>query len=431
MIKTIEVFNLGNLPTAKLDDFYELQEDFKVTNHDKLAKLQMLILTRGFKYAFKAWRDETGKLWIIDAHQRRKALFQLRKSGFDIPEIPYEPIQADNKKEAVEEIAAYNSEFADKNPDTLLFKKYDIDADTLQRFNLPEFKIEPLDGFESSKFFAAESETQDIKEDDTDFDIPEDQENLMAKKGDIWLLGNHRLMVGDCRVSSDVKALMDGRVADICVTDPPYNVDYEGGTNEELKIRNDSMENDLFEVFLTQVFSVMASVMRPGAPIYVFHADSKGGAFRSAFEKAGFYFAQCCIWLKNSIVMGRQDYQWKHEPCLYGWKPGAAHTWNSDRKQSTIWPFDKPLRNGIHPTMKPIALMAYPLRNSSFPGSLCIDFFAGSASTLMACQQIDRICYAMDIDPRYVSGSIMRFHTMFPEQSISVIRDGVKLPQFI
>lgn len=431
MTKTIEVYNLGNLPTAKLDDFFELQEDFKVTNMDKLAKLQMLILTRGFKYAFKAWKDPSGKLWIIDAHQRRKALLLLRKSGFEIPEIPYEPIQAENKKEAVEEIAAYNSEFADKNPDTLLFKKYDIDADTLQRFNLAEFNIQPLEHVATSLLFSSDSENEEIKEDESDFDIPDEESKTIAQKGDIWLLGNHRLMVGDCRVSSDVKALMDGKKADICVTDPPYNVDYEGGTDEEMKIRNDSMENDLFEVFLTQVFTVMASVMRAGAPIYIFHADSKGGSFRIAFEKAGFYFSQCCIWLKNSIVMGRQDYQWKHEPCLYGWKPGAAHTWNSDRKQSTIWPFDKPIRNGIHPTMKPIALMAYPIRNSSLPGSLCIDFFSGSSSTLMACQQIDRICYAMDIDPKYVTGSILRFHTMFPEQPISVIRNGEKICDII
>jgi DNA modification methylase len=429
MIKTIEIFNLGNLPTASLDDFCELQEDFKISDTDKLAKLQMLILTRGFKYAFKAWKDNSGKLWIIDAHQRRKALLMLRKSGFTIPEIPYEPIYAADKKEAVEEIAAYNSEFASKNPDTILFKKYDIDADTLSRFNIPEFKIDPVDFAFGDRLFSQENEESEIQEDDVDIIVPENESQIFVKQHDVWLLGNHRLMCGDCRVSTDVKALMNGHHADICATDPPYNVDYQGGTEDELTIRNDSMEDDLFEVFLTQVFTVMNKVMRQGAPIYVFHADSEGAAFRSAFKKAGFYFAQCCIWLKNAIVMGRQDYQWKHEPCLYGWKPGAAHTWNSDRKQSTIWPFDKPLRSSIHPTMKPIALMAYPIRNSSTPGSICIDFFSGSGSTLMACQQIDRICYAMDIDAKYISATVLRFQTMFPEQPILLLRDGKNLTE--
>lgn len=185
------------------------------------------------------------------------------------------------------------------------------------------------------------------------------------------------------------------------------------------------MENDLFLVFLRQVFTTMHSVMKDGAPAYIFHADSEGENFRTAFRQAGFKFAQCCIWVKNSIVMGRQDYQWKHEPCLYGWKPGAAHTWCSDRKQSTIWNFDKPQRSSLHPTMKPIALMAHPIRNSSAPGSLVIDFFSGSGSTLMACQQIDRICYAMEIDPRYTDATVSRYRTMYKNQPVRLIRDGV------
>jgi DNA modification methylase len=235
---------------------------------------------------------------------------------------------------------------------------------------------------------------------------------------------NHRLMCGDCRSKSDVSLLMNGQYADLCVTDPPYNVNYEGGTEDELTIQNDSMENDLFATFLKQVFSMMYTVMKPGSPYYIFHADSEGENFRSSLRKAGFKIAQCCIWVKNSMVMGRQDYQWQHEPCLYGWKPGAGHLWNSDRKQTTIWNFDKPQRNGIHPTMKPIALMAYPIGNSSTAGQLVIDFFSGSGSTLMACQQIDRICYAMEIDPQYVSASVLRYNAMFPEQTIRLIRNG-------
>ena len=353
MNKQIEVYNLGGLPTAPIDSFLELQEDFKISDPDKLAKLQMLIITRGFKYAFKAWKDPDGKLWIIDAHQRRKALLALRKAGFEIPEIPYEPIFAENKKEAVEEIAAYNSEFAKKNPDTLLFKKYDISTDTLERFNLG-YEVKTVDYSPSQSLFAQEHEATDIQEDSVDFTIPdEEDDNLFVKPGDACL--------------------------------------------------------------------------KPGGSYYVFHADSEGENFRASLRKAGFKIAQCCVWVKNSMVMGRQDYQWQHEPCLYGWKPGASHKWYSDRKQTTTWFFDKPQRNAIHPTMKPIALMAYPVCNSSAHGDIVLDIFSGSGSTLMACQQVDRICHAMEIDPKYVVGTIHRFKAMFPEQPVKLYRDGVLL----
>lgn len=425
MEKQIEVFNLGGLPTAPLDSFLELQEDFKKSDPDKLSKLQMLIITRGFKYAFKAWRDPDGKLWIIDAHQRRKALIALRKAGFAVPDIPYEPIHALDKKEAVEEIAAYNSEFATKNPDTLLFKKYNIDTDTLSRFNLG-YEVKTIDFAPVTPLFSQAHESTDIQEDAIDFTIPseEDANAIFASPGDIFLLGNNRLMCGDCRVKADVTALMNGQYADLLVTDPPYNVAYQGATEDELTIQNDSMDNDLFATFLKQVFAVMYSILKPGGSYYIFHADSEGENFRAGLRKAGFKIAQCCIWVKNSMVMGRQDYQWQHEPCLYGWKLGAGHFWNSDRKQTTIWNFDKPQRNAIHPTMKPIALMAYPVCNSSTSGQIVADFFSGSGSTLMACQQTDRICHAMEIDPRYVAATVNRYRAMFPEQPILLLRNG-------
>ena len=424
MNRTIEIFNLGNLPTAPLDSFLELQEDFKVSDPDKLSKLQMLIITRGFKYAFKAWKDPEGKLWIIDAHQRRKALLALRKAGFEIPEIPYEPIYAADKKEAVEEIAAYNSEFATKNPDTLLFKKYNIDADTMGRFNLG-YEVKTIDYAQTASLFATEHESTEIKEDAVDFQLPDDEKlnAVFAQPGDVWLLGQNRLMCGDCRLKGDVSRLMNGQLADLIVTDPPYNVAYQGGTEDELTIQNDSMENDTFAMFLRQVFTVMFSISKPGASYYVFHADSEGENFRASLRKSGFKIAQCCVWVKNSMDMGRQDYQWQHEPCLYGWKPGASHQWHSDRKQTTVWNFDKPQRNAIHPTMKPIALMAYPICNSSEPGAVVVDFFSGSGSTLMACQQTDRICHAMEIDPKYVTATVHRYRAMFPEQPVRLIRN--------
>lgn len=430
MEKVIEVFNLGCLPTAPLDTFLELQEDFKVSDPDKLSKLQMLIITRGFKYAFKAWKDPDGKLWIIDAHQRRKALLALRKAGFTIPEIPYEPIYAADKKEAVEEIAAYNSEFATKNPDTLLFKKYHIDTDTMDRFNLG-YEVQAVNFAPATPLFSSESDTHEIQEDVLDFVVPdeEDKDKVFTKPGDVWLLGHNRLMCGDCRSQKDIAMLMNGQMADLLVTDPPYNVAYQGATEDELTIQNDSMENDLFATFLRQVFGLMFTILKPGGSYYIFHADSEGENFRAALRKSGFKIAQCCIWVKNSMVMGRQDYQWQHEPCLYGWKPGGAHFWNSDRKQTTVWEFDKPQRNAIHPTMKPIALMAYPIGNSSAPGQIVADFFSGSGSTLMACQQTDRICYAMEIDPRYATATVTRFRAMFPEQPIRLMRGGILLTE--
>lgn len=426
MNKEITIYNLGNLPTAPLDSFCELQEDFKISEPEKLAKLQMLIITRGFKYAFKAWKDEEGRLWIIDAHQRRKALLALRKSGFVIPEIPYEPIYAETKKEAVEEIAAYNSEFAKKNPDTLLFQKYNIDTDTMERFNLPFEPVVVDLGFKKEELFNKEADNAEIREDESDIVLPEVSVTI-TRPGDIWLLGEHRLMCGDSLESKAVQKLMNGRLADITATDPPYNVSYQGETEEQLTIENDSMENDRFLLFLQQAFLNAYNFMKPGSPAYIFHADSEGANFRTAFKQAGFKLAQCCIWVKNNLCLGRQDYQWQHEPILYGWKPGAAHVWCSDRKQTTIWNFDKPQRNGIHPTMKPIALMAYPIRNSSAPRALVLDLFSGSGSTIMACQQIDRVCYAMELSPQYTDATIHRYMAMYKNQSVRLIRDGIEL----
>ena len=312
MEKFIEVFNLSNLPTAPLDSFHELQEDFKKSDPDKLSKLQMLIITRGFKYSFKVWKDPDGKLWIIDAHQRKKALLALQKAGFTIPGIPYEEIQASNKKEAVEEIAAYNSEFAQKNPDTLLFQKYHIDADTLERFNLG-YEVKKTDfSMATSPLFATENDKLEVKEDAAEFVVPQNESEVFVQPGDIFHLGNNRLMCGDCRAKQDVLALMNNRYADMILTDPPYNVDYEGGSSA-LKIENDSMENDLFARFLKQVFEVMFSIIKPGGSFYVFHADSEGENFRRSIREAGFKIAQCCIWVKDSLVTVSYTHLRAHE----------------------------------------------------------------------------------------------------------------------
>lgn len=411
----ITIYNLGNLPTAPVETFHELQEDFKLYDSEKNLKLQMLIITRGFKYSFKAWQDPDGTLWIIDAHQRKRALLELRKRGFNLPEVPYELIHAKDKREAVEEIAAYNSEFANRNPDSHLFDKYNIGLDSLEQFNL-SWGSEADDKLEKERLF---EERIEILEDD----VPGSRtDQPFTQPGDLYQLGSHRLLCGDATVPSDMNRLIAGRGVDLIITDPPYNVNYEGGTEDELTIANDNMSDQAFESFLKKAFYLMYQAVKDGGAIYVFHSDSEGFAFRKGFKEAGFKLAQCCIWVKNSLVMGRQDYQWQHEPVLYGWKPTGSHQWNSDRKQTTIWNFDRPVRNDMHPTMKPVALVAYPLQNSSREGAIVLDSFGGSGTTLMAAEQTKRTAYLMELDPVYCDVIVRRYHQYQGSKDIAVLR---------
>ncbi len=425
MDRAITVYNLGGLPTAEVEEFHELQEDFKIHDEDKLMKLALLIVTRGFKYAFKAWKDPEGKLWIIDAHQRKKALMHLKRRGMTIPPIPYEPIHAEDKREAVEEIAAYNSEFAKKNPDTILFEKYQISTDNLEQFSLQMgTDIEKMDlGINTKLSLTEELDTIDL---DAEYEDLDKEVVSLSQAGDIWQLGRHRLMCGDSCSSQDVATLMDNRKAHAVITDPPYNVDYQGKSDEQASntIENDSMSDSSFDKFLFRAFRNAFMILREGGPIYVFHSDSEGYAFRRNFHKAGFKLAQCCVWIKNSIVMGRQDYQWQHEPVLYGWKPGAGHPWYADRTQSTVWNFDRPTKSDLHPTMKPIQLISYPLLNSTKEGELVVDLFNGSGSTIMSCEQHGRICYAMEIMPSFVDVSIARYIRAVGDQEVYCLRNG-------
>lgn len=238
---------------------------------------------------------------------------------------------------------------------------------------------------------------------------PEPPEVPVTVRGDIWELGRHRLMCGDSTSSDEVANLMQGTLADLVVTDPPYNVDYVGKTTDALKIKNDKMNDSDFYQFLFDVYSRLYESSQDGAGIYVFHADSEGLNFRKAMIDAGYKLSQCCIWVKNSMVMGRQDYHWQHEPVLVGWKPTAAHKWYSDRKQTTVWEFDRPTRNIDHPTMKPVELIAYPIQNSSKKGDIVLDLFGGSGSTLIACEQTNRINYSMELDEHYCDVIIQRY----------------------
>jgi DNA modification methylase len=222
-----------------------------------------------------------------------------------------------------------------------------------------------------------------------------------ANPGDMFRLGAHYLFCGDATNIQHVERLMGEDKADFIFTDPPYNVDYKGKTKEALTIQNDKMDGDTFYQFLLDSYSSMAAVTKPGAAIYVAHADSEGVAFRKAMVDAGFLYKQCVIWVKNQLVFGRQDYQWKHEPILYGWKEGASHKWYSDRKQTTVWEVDKPQRNGEHPTMKPIQLIEMAMLNSSKPGDIVLDLFGGSGSTMIAAEKNQRASRLMELDPKY------------------------------
>jgi len=283
-----------------------------------------------------------------------------------------------------------------------------------------EFNVELL-GFEPAELNKLLTNDEDIQEDDFDVDA-ELQKPALTKAGDIWLLGKHRLVCGDSTKPDTYKVLMDGKKANLVVTDPPYNVNYEGSAG---KIKNDNMGNEAFYTFLFHAFKSMEEVMAQDASIYVFHADTEGLNFRKAFSDAGFYLSGTCIWKKQSLVLGRSPYQWQHEPVLFGWKKKGKHMWYSDRKQSTIWEYDKPKKNGEHPTMKPIALIANPITNSSITGCIVLDPFGGSGSTLIACEQTDRICHTIELDEKFCDVIVKRFiEQVSSDEQVFLLRDG-------
>ncbi len=299
-------------------------------------------------------------------------------------------------------------------------------AALLDELKEAEYNIE-LTGFDWSEAEKLlDTLHEDTADDEDNFNVEEAlPEYPVTHKGDIWLLGKHRLMCGDSTNPKDIATLMDGKKAQLIVTDPPYNVDYTGKTKDALKIENDKMGNDQFYDFLLAAYTRMYEVADDGASIYVFHADSEGLNFRKAFIEAGFKLAQCCIWAKQVMVMGRQDYHWMQEPVLYGWKPTSGHYWNSDRKQTTLWQFDRPFRNEYHPTMKPIPLISYPIKNSSKLGDIVLDPFGGSGSTLIACEDTERICYTSELDPKFVDVIVKRYIAHVGSDSdVYLIREG-------
>lgn len=262
-----------------------------------------------------------------------------------------------------------------------------------------------------------ETEPQEVIEDDYEIEVPEEPK---AKLGQIYQLGRHRLMCGDSTKQEDIDKLMNDTKADMLLTDPPYNVSYQGGTKDKLTIKNDNMKSDEFKKFLVNAFTAANNVMKEGAVFYIWHSDTEGYNFRGACFDVGWKVRQCLIWNKNSMVMGRQDYQWKHEPCLYGWKNGASHLWAADRKQTTVLEFKKPTRNAEHPTMKPIQLFDYQIQNNTKIGDIVLDQFGGSGTTIMACEQNGRVGYVMEFDPKYVDVIINRWEQFTGEKAILI-----------
>lgn len=293
-------------------------------------------------------------------------------------------------------------------------------ADLLLDLQESDFSLD-LTGFEPPEIDDILSNVHDKELSEDEFDVEEElKKPTVSRHGDIWQLGKHRVICGDSTKAETYKQLLDDRKANLVVTDPPYNVDVKETAG---KIQNDNMSDGDFYQFLLSMFTQVENHMEDDASIYVFHADTEGLNFRKAFKEAGFYLSGCCIWKKNSLVLGRSPYQWQHEPCLYGWKKKGKHQWFSDRKQTTIWEYDRPKSSKDHPTMKPIQLMAYPIQNSSMRGTIVLDPFLGSGSTLIAADQTGRVCYGIELDEKFVDVIVKRYIEVTGDTEVTVQRN--------
>lgn len=353
------------------------------------------------------WNEKTGR--VVGGHQRLKVLTDM-----GITEVDVVVVDMDTEKEKALNIAL-NKISGEWDTEKLALVIADLQG--------TDFDVS-LTGFDPEELedLFRDDVKGGVKEDDFDVEA-ELKKPTFSKAGDLWMLGEHRLFCGDSTKPETFDLLMNGKKANLVVTDPPYNVDYKGSAG---KIKNDSMAEDQFEQFLLAAFQQMEAAMADDASIYVFHSDSHGLAFRKAFEEAGFYLSGCCIWKKQSLVLGRSPYQWQHEPVLFGWKKKGKHQWYTGRKESTIWEFDKPKKNKDHPTMKPIALVSYPIMNSTMTGCLVLDPFGGSGSTLIACEQTGRICYTVELDEKFCDVIVRRYiEQVGSADGVTVLRDGL------
>lgn len=350
---------------------------------------------------------------VIGGHQR---LTVLKDLGYTEVDCVVLHIEDENKVKALN--IALNKITGAWNEQLL--------ADLLVDLQAVDFNTD-LTGFEAPEIEQLFSKVHNkkIKEDDFDVDA-ELQKPTVAQSGDIWLLGRHRVICGDSILPDTFTRLMDGNLANLVLTDPPYNVNVKESAG---RIKNDNMPDDEFYKFLFAAFTNTEQNMADDASIYVFHADSNGLIFRQAFKDAGFVLSGCCIWKKDHLVLGRSPYQWQHEPCLFGWKKGGKHLWYADRKQTTVWEYDRPTHSKEHPTMKPVALMAYPIQNSTMTNCIVLDPFLGSGSTLVACEETGRICYGVELDAKFVDVIVRRYIEMVgDDSSVFVQRGEERLP---
>ena len=353
------------------------------------------------------WNKATGR--VVGGHQRLKVLMDM-----GVTEVECVVVELDEDREKALNIAL-NKISGDWDKDKLMLLISDLQG--------ADFDVS-LTGFDPAEIddLFKDSLKDGVKDDE--FDVDAELENpVITKAGDVWTLGRHRLVCGDSTKAETFSLLMDGLKANLVITDPPYNVNYEGSAG---KIKNDNMENAAFYDFLLAAFQNTEDAMADDASIYVFHADTEGLNFRKAFSDAGFYLSGTCIWKKQSLVLGRSPYQWQHEPILFGWKKKGRHQWYTGRKESTIWEFDKPKKNKDHPTMKPVPLLAYPILNSSMSNAIVLDPFGGSGSTLIACEQTDRVCRTIELDEKFCDVIVKRYiEQVGKADGVSLQRDGL------
>ena len=349
---------------------------------------------------------------IIGGHQRLTVAIDL---GYT--EVPCAVVDVDKVREKALNIAL--NKITGAWDETLL-------ADLLTDLKEADYDLD-WTGFDAAEVEQLFSNIYDKKVKEDDFDVDSElKQPVFSKERDLWVLGKHRVICGDSTGEEVYTRLMDGQKANLVLTDPPYGVDVEETAG---KIQNDNLPDDQFHEFLLSAFRYMNANLADDGSIYVWHADTKGLIFRKAYEEAGFYLSGCCIWKKNSLVLGRSPYQWIHEPCLFGWKQKGRHQWYSDRKQTTVWEYDKPRSSKDHPTMKPINLMSYPIKNSTMTNGLVLDPFLGSGSTLIACCETDRVCRGIELDPKFIDVIVKRYIEWAGGKydDVYVIRDGQKL----
>ena len=408
----VEMKTTTDMKLVSIDRLVPYVNNARTHSPEQLTKLRSSLREFGFINPVIIDRDFN----VIAGHGR---IMAAKEEG--ITEVPCVFVDYLTEAQKKAYILADNRMSLDAGWDEELLR---IEIESLQG---ADFDVS-LTGFgedEIADLFAGDGE-KDVKDDDFDLSVALEKA-AFVERGDIWTVGRHRLMCGDATSAEDVEALMDGKKANLIVTDPPYNVAFKSGSG--LSIQNDSMENGEFYTFLYNSFQNMAAHLEKGGAAYVFHADTEGLNFRKAFVDAGFHLAGVCIWVKNSLVLGRSDYQWQHEPVLYGFLKNGKHPWYSDRKQTTIWNYDKPKRNKNHPTSKPLDLLSYPISNSSQENAIVIDTFGGSGSTMMACEQTNRICCMMELDEKYASVILRRYvEDTRDSENVYVVRGGEKIP---